>query len=392
VKKETSTVHFPAPFSARRQAPSNPIRPLIGGSHPSDRLARRSRRHCRQAVALTVAAVSLAGAATASATVTPTVLANTPVTSLIQSTGNLYWTSRRFEVPVFENKTIRSGVATPLETQYVATVYRASKSNTPGAEQPLYTESHGDPGFGFGAITYANVGGSWFGYFVANYGVNASAYSLIERVPLTGGQAVALPTSATSDALPAYIGTRDLTTDGSFLYWADAAGIRRMAIGGGTVTPLATGTQFSRLGLNGSALVYSSGSSILSVPTTGGASTPLATGASAVTALYAGANYTPVVWGEANGSVNTPGPAGNGWPYQSPQSGRTVTSVSFVAGSVPQAIWTDCTTAGTSCHEGEAGNGWIAGQTSGDSGDTSVQGDGSAIYWGSANALEKYVF
>lgn len=95
----------------------------------------------------------------------------------------------------------------------------------------------------FQAITYANVAGTWYGYFVANY--PAQQKSEIKRVPLTGGGARVLATS------PAAIGNRDLVTDGSSLYWTDASGIRKMAIGGGTIRTLVRGTAFAHLGLDG---------------------------------------------------------------------------------------------------------------------------------------------
>jgi hypothetical protein len=86
-------------------------------------------------------------------------------------------------------------------------------------------------------------------------------------VPLAGGAAVVLT------AAPSVIGDRDLVTDGSFLDWADADGIRKMPIVGGPVQTLVSGTAFAHLGLDGSVLYFSSRNSILSVPTSGGAST-----------------------------------------------------------------------------------------------------------------------
>jgi len=59
-----------------------------------------------------------------------------------------------------------------------------------------------------------------------------------------------------------------------------------MAITGGTVQTLVSGTTFAHLGLYGSVLYYSSPDSILSVPTSGGASSTVVSGASATTAMY----------------------------------------------------------------------------------------------------------
>ncbi len=119
----------------------------------------------------------------------PTTLSYTHPGRLIQSTGNLYWTANQTE----------SGVSQ-------SDVFRASKGNVPGQESILYQESQpaASP-VDFEAITYANVGGNWYGYFVANY--PADAESQVMRVPLSGGTAVVLATS------PAVIGARDLVTD-----------------------------------------------------------------------------------------------------------------------------------------------------------------------------------
>jgi hypothetical protein len=169
----------------------------------------------------------------------PTTLSYTQPGRVIQSTGNLYWTANQTQAGMSQ-----------------VDVFRASKDNKPGQELILYQESQSATSpVDFAAITYANVGGTWYGYFVANY--PAEAESQIMRVPLAGGAGVVLAIS------PAVIGDRDLMTDWSFLYWADADGIRKMAIAGGPVQTLVSGTAFAHLGLDGSLLYYSSGNSIL---------------------------------------------------------------------------------------------------------------------------------
>ena len=129
---------------------------------------------------------------------------------------------------------------------------------------------------------------------------------------------------------PAVIGNRDLVTDGSFLYWADAEGIRKMAIAGGTVQTLVSGKTFAHLGLDGPVLYYSSGNGILHVPTSGGGSTTVVSAASAITAMYPpSATNGNVYWGEANGSVSLfPGPYDSVYQLQAPGAGVSVTSVS----------------------------------------------------------------
>ena len=226
----------------------------------------------------------------------------------------------------------------------------------------------------------ANVGGAWYGYFVANYASYPSQHeSQIKRVPLTGGAAVVLATS------PAAIGNRDLVTDGSFLYWADAGGIRKMAITGGTVQTLVSGQTFAHLGLDGSVLYYSSGNSILTVPTSGGASTTVVSAASAITAMYPpSATNGNVYWGEANGSVSLfPGPHDSVYPLQAPGTGVSVTSVS-VAGNY--ILWGERMPDGYEIDGYDNGN-VVSVPTS--SPPVDVQGDAGAWYWGDSD-LEKF--
>jgi hypothetical protein len=100
-------------------------------------------------------------------------MAYTPVDRMVQSTGNLYWTSHTLN---------EFGASS-------ASVYRASKGSTPGAERALYTE-WGSGYFSFGDLTYASTN-DWYGYFVVNY--PASGVSQIKRIPLAGGAAAAVP-------------------------------------------------------------------------------------------------------------------------------------------------------------------------------------------------------
>jgi surface antigen len=280
---------------------------------------------------------------------------------LIQSTGNLYWTADQ-----------------TVQGRTTAVVYRASKTNQPGQEQILYQElslptSRAD----FKAITYANVAGTWYGYFVANYANYPSQHeSQIKRVPLTGGAAVVLATS------PAAIGNRDLVTDGSSLYWADADGIRKMAITGGTVQTLVSGQTFAHLGLDGPVLYYSSGNSILTVPTSGGASTTVVSAPSSITAIYPSTAYG-VLWSEADGSVN--GFDGEIYYQLQPAvAGVSVTSVSVAGNNI---VWADCFPQWCQV-DGEVNGSVVSVATSGTPVD--AQGDAGAWYWGDSGGLEKF--
>jgi surface antigen len=314
----------------------------------------------------------------------PTTLSYTQPDRLVQSTGNLYWTA---------DQTV-DGVS-------YADVFRASKDNEPGQERALYQEpipATSSP-VDFAAITYANVSGTWYGYFVANHPLHFGPHvmrveSQIMRVPLAGGAAVVLATS------PAPIGSRDLVTDGSFLYWADADGIRKMGIGGGTVQTLVPGETYSHLGLDGPVLYYSSGNSILRVPTGGGASTTVVSAASAITAINPPtATDVNVHFGEANGSVNLfPGPYGSVYQLQAPGVGVNVTSVSVADNYV---IWGECFAELAEAAPGLQGGPWqtpcrvvgydngnfVSVPTSGPPAD--VQGDAGAWYWGGTD-LEKF--
>ena len=126
---------------------------------------------------------------------------------LVQSTGNLYWTAN---VPTSDGDDF-------------SRVYRMSKSGTPGTERLLYQETHPGDRY-FSAFAWAKVGNRYWGYFVVN---NSSTHtSVIKRVSLGGGPATTLVTS------PRYIGNRDLVSDGTYLFWGDAGGLRRSRVNG----------------------------------------------------------------------------------------------------------------------------------------------------------------
>ena len=230
----------------------------------------------------------------------PTQLSDTTATRLIQSTGNLYWSS---------NDDVGSAI------------FRASKSSQPGDEVALYAET----GAKFEELTFAKVDGEFYGYFVANDSINGVDVSQIKRIPLgsvtLAGQATILVNS------PPQIGFSDLVTDGSFLYWVNFDGINSMPIGGGPVTTLVAGNGPVNLSVLGKTLYYIDGVAILSVPTGGGTPSTVveSPSTSSITALHvltmprpdkalAARVETPglpidpledivVVWGEYSGAV-----------------------------------------------------------------------------------------
>ncbi len=317
----------------------------------------RWRRRARLAatVLASMAAVGGAGAANAAAA-TPTLLSYSAPSRLVQSTGNLYWTSN----------TYNPFSATPYESF----VWRASKTNTPGHEIELFSESSTTP-ISFGDLTYAQVSGNWYGYFVVNNPVAKT--SRIERIGLT-------PTASATvlqSNLP-YMGSDDLVTDGSSLYWADAAAVREMPIGGGTPKVLVSGTNFSRVGVDSTKVFYSAGNAILTVPKTGGASTKLITAASTISAMALSAepDLEALIYGESNGSVTedqTFSPTlTEVTDVASARAGYTITTVGLNGGLLPE--YGECFD-GTSCD--------IDGTTPTPGTPVDVQGDGTSTFWGS---------
>lgn len=234
----------------------------------------------------------------------PTQLSDTAPARLIQSTGNLYWSSNY------------------ADADGGSTIFRASKSSQPGDEVALY----GETGTNFAELTFAKVDGEFYGYFIANYAGNGVSWSQIKRIPLGSvtldGQATILANS------PPQIGFSDLVTDGSFLYWVNVDGIGSMPVGGGgPVTTLVAGDGPGNLSVLGKTLYYVDGVAILSVPTGGGTPSTVveSPSTSSITALHvltmprpdkalAARVETPglpidpledivVVWGEFSGAV-----------------------------------------------------------------------------------------
>ena len=343
------------------------------------------RRHTRllAAGALVPVAAVAAIAAPAAQADTSELAASSPA-GLIQSTGNLYWTANSRGLVIGPG---RPGVKLPLD--YIGTVFRASKSNTPGNETILYQE-HSRASLNFGAIKWALVGGQYYGYFVVNY--PSQGISEIKRVSLAGGAAVTLATS------PAPIGDRDLVTDGSDLYWADAKGIREMPINGGAVTRLAKGTTFKRVALDNSSVYYGS---VVTLPTglsagqlnrvskAGGTSQMLVqtTGGIAALDTLALPVYTEYYLGLTNGTVEEGTTLGGiSYVLQAASPGTEITSISRDATN-GDILWgeddfLDGFDLAVDFHDGSTG------AVATDAPPLDVQGDGAAMYWGDQH-LEK---
>ncbi len=225
--------------------------------------------------ALSASATNEAVSATA-----PKVVAAASVQRLVQSTGNLYWTS---------NVKVTS-------TLWQARVYRTGKTSLPGQEKVIYSFYH-TGNVSIGSLAYALTGGVWYGYVV----VNQAGTSRIVRFPLAGGLG-----TVRRAGLP-YIGVgRDIHSDGTYLYWHDLYGIRRMPIVGTSgPTTIYAGTLVNDTSLAGNHLYFARGNAVYRIWKWGGGLTGVAAGTSTVTSVAARAYslYGTVSWSQYNGTV-----------------------------------------------------------------------------------------
>jgi hypothetical protein len=198
---------------------------------------------------------------------------------LVGSQGNLYWTDDNHANEFSDDS---------------STIMRASKSNQPGQERRLFRitgPANGIPRFG--SITYA-LTSQWFGYVVRHSEQGAT----IMRLPLTGGTPVVLAESPVK-------GARNLKNDGSFLYWTDDGGVRKMALAGGAVTTLASATNIALMGLSNNRVYYTQDKLIQKVSKMGGTVSTVLTGGQRITALSVQqiGNWIGIYWGEVSGAV-----------------------------------------------------------------------------------------
>lgn len=253
---------------------------------------------------------------------------------LVQSSGNLYWT---------EN----------IEAEFSpssSTVYRTSKAGNPGSERVIYRE---DGVHNFGALTYANVGGIWYG-FVATDTYPASRKSSIKRFRLDGSGGV-----TTIIANSTYIS--DLTTDGTSLFWTDTAAVKSTPLEGGVIGPgirivktIALTPGIERIGLAGSRIFFATRTFIRSVPKNGGGLLPVYISPRPITSFAVGVrNGIPTVfWGDNRARVASKDITGKLTQYQAPHDSRyfppdrTTTSVAWDGIRV---LWSDCTLDLTAC-------------------------------------------
>lgn len=311
----------------------------------------------------------------------PAVVANVSPSGLVESTGNLYWTRN---------------YATALPRNYYAQVYRAAKTNVPGQETVLYQESNFSP-FSFGNITFANVGGVWYGYFVANYRFGGTH---IKRVPLDGSSgAVTLGSGASfiSAGSP-------LLTDGSYLYFYGSDGIYGASMDGNSAWQLYPASGITSLGIDSQHVYWATGTTVYRSlkPNFGSYTNLIATmtepvtqlavlpgvGGDATTTVYMAYGQYISKWTQSNGASLFSGAYGFGIGYTYPIS---ATSLSVGASNV---VWSWCDTS-PRCWVGYRGEtDWIGfGTLTGvANGARQVVGDSTRIFYGDNSALERFSY
>jgi hypothetical protein len=283
---------------------------------------------------------------------------------LIQSTGNLYWTYSTSE---------------EFSTNW-GTAYRMSKAGKPNTAREIYKLRDGF----FLSLTYAKVGGVWYGYVSDQY-LRGNVTTRIIRFPLDGSG-----TGKTILASKEFM--TNLVADGTRLFWRDRLGIYSAPIGGGTVKTLVRQEGAGFVQLAGSRLFYAVGSQIRYMPKTGGASTLLATATSKVTALHArvtATGATRAYWGEDNGRVAGKSVGGSVSTYRPAKPGWHTISVSFDGSRVLWADRTSSSAASPCTVRARAGNTTTT-IFSGKGYADSVQGDLTRTFWIHNGQLKRY--
>jgi len=283
----------------------------------------------------------------------------------ILSTGNLYFT---------------------YHDDATASVWRAAQSAVPGQEILLYSE----PGAQFGDIVFAEVDGTWWGYFFSG---NAGATTTIKRVPLTGGAATVLATITDVDVANSH---RNLVTDGMNLYWQDVSSVRMMPIGGGAVTVLdqaSPNTPTAGLALQNGNLIYASVADIRYVPTSGATSPPsdrtIVTASERVTTLHAVLSF--VYWGDDSGTIGVvliSDPSSQG-PIVSNGGGVPTSISTSVHGGVYAQAWTLCGSESCRLHIDVPSGEYSDYDIDGDALGVSIATSGD-VFWGDDSGVHRY--
>jgi hypothetical protein len=318
----------------------------------------------------------------------PTVVANMSPAGLVESTGNLYWT--------------RNIITGPFPFRWQGRVYRAAKTNVPGQETVLYSES-GSLGSSFSNIAFANDHGVWYGYFIANYKTSGT---YIKRVPLDGSSGAVnigpYPGIASANS--------PLLSDGTYLYFYGSDAIYQMPLDGSAAYYVARVNYITAFALDTQHVYFAQGNTqqntggpvyaaykpnnynqvysviaTTSLPVTAMATHPGANGNDANTAVYWSAGPSIYRYKQASGASLFSSASGAGLGYPT-----TTTSLSFDGTNVDWT-WSDTNS-----------NCWVAYKYSADfslgygtltyvgtNGARSVMGDASQIFYVDNAALER---
>jgi hypothetical protein len=313
----------------------------------------------------TAGAQPLAGSAQAAEIAQPTLVSSVrPVSRLVQSTGNLYWT-----------------VNNPHNLPGYHLVYRESKLGVNGDGHAIYLT--GVTGT-LGAVTFAKVSGQWRFYVVTT---DPSGTARIKQLPSTpGGSATTVAT------LPGIGRVGDLVTDGNRLYWADARGVRSVSVYGGPVRTLVTASSVAKVSLSGNYLYFASGRNVLRTnKLLGGLQAVARSTSGTVTDLDVfptSIDRPTVYWGTAGGNVQSQrvgsSVVNTYWAY----SGRRVNSVAFDGRRV---IWSDCGVSNCAVRWYHLGFRFTV-PSGAATGVHDLQGDSAGMYWADSAGVKRFSF
>jgi len=306
----------------------------------------------------------------------PTAVANMSPSGVVESTGNLYWTKNS---------------STIFPRSYSAQVYRAAKTNVPGQETILYQESSISP-FSFGNITFANVGGVWYGYFIATYRIGGT---VIKRVPLDGSSAAVTLGSAGQWASAG----SPLQTDGTYLYYYGSDGMYAAKMDASAAWLLYPVSGVTSFGLDSQHIYFAAGTTVYRtykpnvafysnvLTTTTDPVTQLAVqpgaASDATTVVYFSAGQNILQYSQSGGVSGFSNPGGFGMVYP-----QTTTSLS-IGGTNVLWSWCDASARCSVGYRGEAdwiGFGTLKGVASGA---RQVVGDSTRIFYVDNSAFER---
>jgi hypothetical protein len=306
----------------------------------------------------------------------PTAVANMSPSGVVESTGNLYWTANH---------------STIFPRSYSAQVFRAAKTNVPGQETVLYQESSSSP-FSFGNITFANVGGVWYGYFIVSYRFGGT---VIKRVPLDGSSAAVTLGSAGQWASAG----SPLQTDGTYLYYYGSDGMYAATMDAGSAWLLYPTSGVTSFGMDSQHVYFAAGTTVYRTykpnvafytnviatatdPVTQMAVQPGAP-SDATTTVYFASGQSVFQYKQSAGTSAFTNASGFGLVYP-----QTFTSLSIGGTNV---LWSWCDTSAR-CSVGYRGEAdWIGFGTlkSVASGARQVLGDSTRIFYVDNSALER---